>query len=129
MTDTESQNKKVIERLIQGLNDKNIAVMDEVFLDDAIMDWPQSGERIVGAENRRGIYGSEQPLPTITPRRMLCQGDLVVAEASLNYDGPTYMTVFIFELKDGKIAKETAYWTEPFPAPEWRSKWVEKLSD
>jgi hypothetical protein len=35
--------------------------------------------------------------------------------------------VLIFEFRDGKIAVETAYWSEPFPAPEWRSKWVEKM--
>jgi hypothetical protein len=33
--------------------------------------------------------------------------------------------VFIFELRDAKIEKETAYWSEAFAAPEWRSEWVE----
>ncbi len=118
-------NEAVIERLIKCLNDRKIEVMDELFHDDAIMDWPQSGEKVVGAENRRGIYSSFPQLPTIVPRRMISDGDLVVAEATLNYgDGPDFKTVFIF--KDGKIAKETAYWSEPFKAPDWRAKWVEK---
>ena len=65
-------------------------------------------------------------LPKITPRRMVSDGDLVVLEASLDYGGTVYKTVFIFELKAGKIAKETAYWSEPFEAPAWRAKWVEK---
>lgn len=125
-----SQNKSnetVIGRLIECINNKQIEVMDELFHDDAIMDWPQSGEKVVGAENRRGIYQSFPQLPTITPRRMVSDGDLVVAEASLDYGGPVaYKTVFIFEFRDGKIAKETAYWSEPFDAPEWRAKWVEK---
>ena len=34
-------------------------------------------------------------------------------------------TVFIFEFRDGRVATETAYWSEAFPPPEWRSKWVE----
>jgi ketosteroid isomerase-like protein len=127
MSDKENKNKKVIERLIQGINDKKIEVMDEVFHDDAIMDWPQSGERVVGAKNRRGIYSSMPTLPTITPSHMLCRDDLVVAEASLDYGGPKYMAVFIFELRDGKISKETAYWSEPFEAPSWRAKWVERM--
>jgi hypothetical protein len=33
--------------------------------------------------------------------------------------------VFIFEFRDGKIEKETAYWSEAFDAPEWRAPWVE----
>ena len=121
------ENEKVIERLIKCINEKKVEVMDELFRDDAVMDWPQSGERIVGAANRRAIYGAFPALPTITPRRMVSEGELVVAEASLDYGGPSpYKAVFIFEFKDGKIAKETAYWSEPFPAPEWRAQWVEK---
>jgi ketosteroid isomerase-like protein len=120
------ENEAVIERLIACINDRKIQVMDELFHDDAIMDWPQSGEMVVGAENRRGIYNAFPQLPNITPRRLISDGDLVVAEATLEYGGPSYKTVFIFEFRDGKIAKETAYWSEPFEAPEWRSKWTEK---
>jgi ketosteroid isomerase-like protein len=118
-------NEAVVLRLIQCINDRKIEIMDELFHDDAVMDWPQSGERVVGAENRRGIYRSFPQLPTITPRRMVSDGDLVVAEATLDYGGPRYQTVFIFELRDGKIARETAYWSESFEAPAWRAKWVE----
>lgn len=121
---SEQQNREVVERLIACINERHVEVMDELFHDDAVMDWPQSGEKVVGAENRRAVYGAFPALPTITPRRMLAAGDLVVAEASLDYGGPVYATVFVFELRDGKIARETAYWAEPFEAPEWRSAWV-----
>jgi len=122
-----TSNEAVIERLIACINDRQVEVMDELFHDDATMDWPQSRERVRGAENRRAIYQAFPQLPTITPRRMLSAGDLVTAEATLDYDGPKYETVFIFEFRDGKIAKETAYWSEPFEAPEWRAEWVEKF--
>lgn len=126
MNQTELQNRKVVERLIECINQKDIAVMDELFHEDAIMDWPQSGEKIVGGDNRRAVYGAFPTLPTITPRRMVSSDDLVVAEATLDYGSATaYKSVFIFEFRDGKIAKETAYWSEPFEAPEWRAKWVE----
>lgn len=119
-------NEAVVERLIACLNAKDIAVMDELFHEDAVMDWPQSGERVVGGDNRRGVYGAFPQLPTITKRRMLSSGDLVVAQASLDYGGgATYATVFIFEFRDGKIARETAYWADPFEPPAWRSQWVE----
>lgn len=119
-------NEAVIERLIACINDRKIEIMDDLFHDDAIMDWPQSGEKVVGAENRRGIYGSFPQLPTITPRRMISDGELVVAEAAMDYGGAKSLAVFIFEFQGGKIAKETAYWSDPFEAPEWRAKWVEK---
>ncbi|MEO5921524.1 MAG: nuclear transport factor 2 family protein [Pseudolysinimonas sp.] len=120
-----TRNEAVIERLIACINDKHIEVMDELFHDDATMDWPQSRERVRGAENRRAIYGAFPQLPTITPRRMFSDGDIVVAEATLDYGGPTYETVFVFELRDGKIEKETAYWSDAFDPPAWRAEWVE----
>lgn len=123
-----TENNKVIERLIACINGNQIEVMDELFHEDATMDWPQSGERVVGAENRQAIYKSFPQLPKITPRRMLSAGNLVVAEALLEYgEAAKYQTLFIFEFRDGKIEKETAYWSEPFVAPEWRAKWVEKM--
>lgn len=122
------ENKKIIERLVECINKKDVKVMDELFHEDSIMEWPQSGERIMGGENRRAIYGSFPKLPTITPRRITANGDLVVAEATTDYgEGAIYNAIFIFEFRDGKIAKETAYWSSPFPAPEWRAKWVEKM--
>lgn len=120
-------NEAQIERLIACINDRKIEVMDELFHDDATMDWPQSRERVRGAENRRAIYGSFPQLPTITPRRMISSGDLVVAEATLDYGGPRYETVFIFEFRDGRIAKETAYWSEAFEPSAWRAEWVESF--
>lgn len=120
------ENRRVVERLIDCLNDRDIAVMDELFHEDAVMDWPQSGEKVRGGDNRRAVYGAFPQLPTITPRRIVDSGDLVVAEATLDYGGgAVYRTVFIFELRDGKIARETAYWAEPFEAPAWRSPWVD----
>lgn len=121
-------NEAVIQRLIQCINDRKIEIMDELFHDDAVMDWPQSGEKVIGADNRRGIYQAFPQLPTITPRRMISDGDLVVAEATLDYGGPSYKTVFIFEFRDGKIAQETAYWADAFDPPAWRAQWVEKSS-
>jgi ketosteroid isomerase-like protein len=124
--DETGTNEKVVNRLIECINDRRIEVMDELFHDDAVMHWPQSGEIVRGAENRRGIYNAFPQLPTITLRRLLSGGNLVTAEALLDYDGPQYETVFIFEFRDGRIARETAYWSEAFEAPEWRARWVEK---
>src|SRR5579864_7428217 len=94
-------NEAVIERLIKCINDRKIEIMDDLSRDDAVMDWPQSNEQVIGADNRKGIYRAFPQLPTITPRRMISDGDLVVAEATLDYGGPTYKTVFIFEMREG----------------------------
>jgi hypothetical protein len=46
--------------------------------------------------------------------------------AAIN-DGDPYQAVFMFHVRDGRIAKEIAYWAKPFPAPEWRAPWVERM--
>lgn len=124
----EQTGRQVVEALVATLNAGEVAGMDDVFRDDAVIEWPQSGERIVGAQNRRRIYGSFPQLPSISPRRLTGDGDLWVLEADLDYgDGDPFQTVFVFELADGLIAKETAYWAKPFPAPDWRADWVERF--
>lgn len=120
--------EEVVLALIATLNAGDVAGMDDLFHEDAVMEWPQSGERIVGGDNRRAIYGSFPQLPSIALRRLVGDGDLWVAQADLDYgDGDPYQSVFVFELRDGRIAQETAYWTKPFPAPDWRAQWVERM--
>jgi ketosteroid isomerase-like protein len=122
----EQENRATVENVIRAINERDLELMDRQFHADSEMEYPQSGERIVGGENRRAVYAAFPGLPTITPRRMVSGGDLVVAEAALDYgDGTDYRCVFIFELRDGKITRETAYWSQPFEAAEWRARWVE----
>ena len=77
--------RETVEALIATLNAGDVDSMDAVFHEDAVMDWPQSGERVVGGENRRGVYRAFPRLPKITPRRLIGEGDLWVAEADLDY--------------------------------------------
>ena len=126
---SEAENRRAVERLFEGLNAKNPRVMNDVFTDDSIMAYPQSGEVIRGRANRQAIYESMANLPSIAPYRTIASGEIVVSEAILDYGAnDLYNTVFIFECRDGKIARETAYWSRPFPAPESRARWVEKAT-
>lgn len=125
---SEAKNRATIEALVAGINRGDRAALDKVFTEDAVIEWPQSGERINGGQNRREIYSRFPSLPKVTPRRITGSGDLWVLEASLDYgDGEPFQCVFIFEMRDGKIAKEVGYWSKPFPAPDWRAPWVERM--
>lgn len=47
-------------------------------------------------------------------------------EVDLDYgQGPVH-GVTLMEFEDGMLARQTDYFAEPFEAPEWRSKWVER---
>ncbi len=125
---SEPENRATLEALVGALNASDLEALDSVFTDDVVMEWPQSGERIVGGQKRREVYSRFPSLPQVTPRRITGSGDLWVVEASLDYgDGDPFQCVFVFEMRDGLIAKETGYWSKPFPAPDWRAAWVERL--
>jgi predicted SnoaL-like aldol condensation-catalyzing enzyme len=97
--------------------------------DDLVQEWPQSGERIVGRDNAIAINQNfPGGLPKMRFRRTLAGGDLAVLEVELTYaDGSRYLGVSVIELRDGKAVKETDYFAQPFPAPEWRAQWVERM--
>ena len=124
----EATNRETVERVIEALNTRDLDLFHAQFHADSVMEYPQSGERIVGDENRRAVYGAFPGLPHVAPQEIRVGGDLVVVEARLDYgDGTPWQAVFLFELRDGKIARETAYWPQPFDAAEWRAQWVERI--
>jgi hypothetical protein len=127
---SEASNRQAVERLIEGLNTRDLDLFHAQFHEDSVMEYPQSGERIVGGENRRGAYGAFPGLPTLDPIRLRAEGDLVVLETRLDYgDGADWRGVFVFELRDGLIASETAYFMQPFPAAAWRAQWVQQAGE
>jgi ketosteroid isomerase-like protein len=119
--------RATIDRLLDGVGNGDLSVMDEVFHEDAVMEWPASRELIVGAANRRAVYSHMPVLPKVSNRHVYGSGDLWVAEVTLTYGTKPYAAVLIFKLRDGRIATEVGYWAEPFDAPEWRSEWVRPL--
>jgi ketosteroid isomerase-like protein len=124
----EADNRKTVERLVDALNRRDLELFDQQFHEDSVMEYPQSGERVVGGDNRRAVYAAFPGLPTVKPRRTVGSGDLAILEAALDYgDGTDWHAVLVFELRDGKIAKETAYWSQPFEPADWRSEWAERI--
>ena len=97
--------------------------------EDFVQEWPQSGERIVGRDNAIAINQNfPGGLPSMRFRRTLAGGDLAVLEVELTYaDGSRYLGVSVIELRDGKVVRETDYFAQPFPAPQWRAQWVQRM--
>ena len=122
-------NIKIINLLVSAINENNLEAMDKLFAGNVVLEWPQSGERIIGDSNRREIYKRFPSLPSVKPKHINSAGNLCVLEAELNYgNDDIYQSVFIFELENGLIKKETAYWSKPFPAPDWRKPFVENIN-
>jgi hypothetical protein len=98
-----------------------------IYREDAMLDYPQSGERTRGRSNIQNQRASQPSNKRFTIRRIIGSGDLWVTELILTYDGePTY-TVSIMEFKGDKVARETQYFADPFVAPAFRAQWVERM--
>jgi ketosteroid isomerase-like protein len=98
-----------------------------IYHEDAVLDYPQSGERTRGRSNIQGQRASQPSQKRFTVRRIIGGGDLWVTELILTYDGKPNFTVSIMEFKGDKVARETQYFADPFPAPAFRAKWVERM--
>ncbi len=96
----------------------------EMYHDDAVLEFPQSGERFVGVDNFRE-WRSNYPASTAYEiREARGRDDLWVTEISISYDqGPWNFGVSILEFRGDKIARESIYVAEGWEPPEWRAQW------
>lgn len=96
----------------------------EMYADDAVLEFPQSGERFEGVENFREWRAGYPANVDFELRRIRGGGDAWTIEVGVRYDGgPWNFGVSVHEFRDDKIVLETIYYAEPFEAPEWRAKW------
>ena len=101
----------------------------QIYQEDAVLEYPQSGERIRG---RRNIQASRTAQPNrksrFAVRRIIGAGDpLQITEYVLSYDGRPSYTVSIMEFRDGKVARETQYFGDPFEPGPSRAHLVERM--
>ena len=98
-----------------------------IYHEDAMSDYPQSGERTRGRHNIQCQRASQPSKKRFTVRRIIGSGDLWVTELILTYDGKPSYTVSIMEFGGDKVARETQYFADPFVAPAFRAQWVERM--
>jgi hypothetical protein len=90
----------------------------DIYDDDAICDYPQSGERILGRSDLQASRSQYPDKPSgFKVRRMLGNGNLWVTECTITYQGRLAYTVSLMEFRNGKVVHETQYFADPFEAP------------
>ena len=100
-----------------------------IYAEDAICDYPQSGERILGRNNLQALRSHHPGKPSgFDVKRILGKGDLWITEYTITYQGRAAYTVSIMEFRNGKVVHETQYFADPFEAPAWRSQWVHRIA-
>ena len=100
-----------------------------IYDDDVICDYPQSGERIFGRNNLQALRTHHPGKPSgFKVKRIVGKGDLWITEYTIDYKGRQAYTVSIMEFRNGKVVHETQYFADPFEAPAWRSQWVQQIT-
>ena len=101
----------------------------EIYRDDVVLDYPQSGERIHGRNDIRASRSEHPAQRKFEIHRVSGSGNVWVTEYVIAYDDVPYYTISVMEFSDGKVAHETQYFAEPFAAPAWRSRWAERVGE
>lgn len=101
----------------------------EIYAEDAICDYPQSGERIIGRSNLQALRSHRPGKPSgFKVKRVVGRGDVWITEYTINYQERPAYTVSIMEFREDRVVHETQYFADAFAAPAWRSQWVQRMA-
>jgi len=131
----QQQQSKLRDQTIRAALDQHWAASDandfetehRIYHEDAVLDYPQSGERTRGRRNIQNQRASQPSNKRFSVRRIIGGGDLWVTEFILTYDNKPSYTVSIMEFKGTRVSRETQYFADPFEAPSSRAQLVERM--
>lgn len=109
--------------------DGDLEAEHAIYADDAILDYPQSGERFRGRERIAAQRGGHAAERHFTVRRINGREDLWISECTITYDGVPSHSVSIMEFADGHVVHETQYFGDSFAAPQSRAHLAEAIPD
>jgi SnoaL-like protein len=98
-----------------------------IYRADAVLEYPQSGERIRGRDHIQASRTAQPNAKRFTVRRILGGGDLWISELVLTYDAVPNYVVSIMEFEDSQVVRETQYFGEGFEPGPSRAQWVERM--
>jgi hypothetical protein len=132
---TDNSNSKANEMQVREALDRHWAASDandfdvehDVYQDDAVLEYPQSGERIIGRHNIQASRTLQPNEKRFEVRRIVGAGDLWITEFILTYDGRPSYVVSVMEFLDGKVFRETQYFAEPFEPGPSRAHLVQRM--
>ncbi|MDR3467367.1 MAG: nuclear transport factor 2 family protein [Xanthobacteraceae bacterium] len=118
--------RALVERHWKALESGNLDTEHWFYHHDAVLEYPQSGEVIVGRDNIKASRAAGPPRCIVKAKTVIGQDDLWVTEYTLSQDGKLAFAVSIMEFRDRKVSRETFYFADPLQAPAWRAQWARK---
>src|ERR1700685_2585583 len=101
----EEEIRAALDRHWAASDANDFATEHDIYRDDAVLEYPQSRERIRGRHNIQASRTAQPNFKRFTVRRIVGRGDLWVTEFILTYDGQPSYTVSIMEFQDGRVAR------------------------
>jgi ketosteroid isomerase-like protein len=122
----ESKVLEVVKRYFEYVG-ADVDRAEEIYHDDAVLEFPQSGERFEGVATFtewRRQYPADMDKVRFELLRVTVREDLAVVELRATYDGESWLQgVQLLEFRSDKVARERIYVAEAWEAPEWRARW------
>jgi ketosteroid isomerase-like protein len=122
----EARVREIVQRYFEYVG-ADVDRAEEIYHEDAVLEFPQSGERFEGVATFtewRRQYPADADKMRFKLRRATVRVDLAVVELSATYDGESWLQgVQLLEFRGDKVARERIYVAEAWEAPEWRAPW------
>lgn len=120
---------EVVRRFWELMATNDFRSVGAVLSEEFVLDWPQSNERIRGAE--RFIRMNEE-YPThgrwvFTVNRIIGHGSEAVSDVSVTDGTQSARAISFFCVAQGKITRLVEFWPEPYAAPPNRKHLVEPI--
>ena len=124
---TDPEKRQAIEQHWAASEAGDVELEHRLYAEDAILDYPQSGERFVGRSTIAEQRGGNPAQRHFNLRRVLGTGSVWVSECVITYDGVPSISVSVMEFADDLVAHETQYFADPFEAPAARARLAQRI--
>ena len=104
----------------------DFAAEHEIYDEHAMLEYPQSGERIRGRHDIQASRTAQPDAKRFAVRRVLGSGGLWVSELEARYGDRPFRVVSVMEFDGDRVIRETQYFAEPFEPGPSRAQWVER---
>ncbi|CAN5470991.1 nuclear transport factor 2 family protein [soil metagenome] len=124
---TDSEIRSALQQHWLASDADDFAAEHAIYADDAILEYPQSRERIRGRSNIQASRMAQPDRKRFTLKRIQGAGALWISQLQLTYDEKRFHVVSIMDFLDAQVARETQYFGEAFEAGSSRARWVETM--
>lgn len=128
MDDLAAANRALVEQFWAAMETNDFSAPGRLLHDDFTLEWPQSGERIRGRDHFAALNHAYPAAGAwrFTVHRIVADAQGAVSDVTVSDGAVVARAVTFSDIRDGRIVRQIEYWPDPYPAPEWRARWVER---